>query len=264
MTWVEKKLFSKLSKNTVYVHIPQHIIFTFAILTIAFGETKLSWLAYTYLAWIVLGYFGFSVFYHRYFAHRAFRLNRFWEIVWGYLGLLVGRGSPINLASMHCAEHHIFADGERDPHSPIKGKLWSWFLWAEQHKFKVSAQFTKHLIKDPYIRFLDRHYLKIFWSTFFVLLIIDWKFACFCMMGAGALHFHIEGAVSTFCHLPGYGTQDFVTNDNSRNIRGLFNLVVLGTGLHNSHHAFPLSYHYAIKKGDFDLAKIAVPLFMKD
>src|SRR5690606_9069004 len=145
-----------------YVHLPQHILFIFACSAIVLGKVSAIWLLYTYLAWVVLGYTGFSVFYHRYFAHRAFKTNRFWEIVWGFLGLLVGRGSPINMASVHCAEHHRYADQEKDPHSPKLGRLWSWVLWAENHHFKVSPQYAKHLIKDNYIRFLDKYYLRIF------------------------------------------------------------------------------------------------------
>ncbi len=253
----------RISKNTLYVHIPQHIAFFFAIAAVVMGHASPLWFLLTYATWIIIGYFGFSVFYHRYFAHRAFEMPRHWEVVWGYLGLLVGRGSPINLASLHCAEHHIHADTELDPHSPSQGMLWSWFLWSESHTFKVAGKFSRHLIKDPYIRFLDRHYLRIFWLTFGLLAILDWRIACFGMMGAGVLHFHIEGAVSTFCHLSKYGTQDFPTNDNSRNVRGVFNWLVLGTGLHNSHHANPTSYHYALQSGDFDLAKYVVPIFMK-
>lgn len=253
----------RLSKNTLFVHLPQHLLFFFGLVQIFLKNVSALWLIYTYLAWVVLGYFGFSVFYHRYFAHRAFKMNRFWEVVWAYLGLLVGRGSPINLASLHCAEHHLYADTQSDPHSPNKGFLWSWFLWSEHHTFKISYQHSKHLVKDQFIRFLDRYYLKIYWITFLVLTALNWKLSVFCIAGAGVLHFHIEGAVSTICHLPRYGSQDFLTNDQSRNIRGLFNIIFLGTGLHNNHHAFPHSYHYAIKKGDFDLAKYIVPLFVK-
>lgn len=253
----------KLSKNTLYVHIPQHVLFFIGLAFVATQKVSWLWLVYTYLSWIVLGYFGFSVFYHRYFAHRAFKMNRFWEIIWAYLGLLVGRGSPINLASLHCAEHHLFADTEKDPHSPNKGYLWSWFTWSEHHTFKVSHQFSKHLVKDEFIRYLDRNYLKIYWLTFFVLTLLSWKLSIFCMAGAGVLHFHIEGAVSTLCHSPKFGSQDYPTGDNSRNLRGLFNIILLGTGLHNNHHAFPKSFHYAIQQGDFDLAKYVVPLFIK-
>lgn len=253
----------KVSKNTLLVHIPQHIIFFIGILSITLFRTSVAWLFASYVCWIFLGYFGFSVFYHRYFAHRAFRMSLFWENIWAYIGLLVGRGSPINLASIHCAEHHAHADTEKDPHSPLKGKVWSWFLWAESYTFRVSPSASKHLFKNKFILFLDRNYLLIFWSTFLVLLVINWKLAVFGMMGAGVIHYHIEGAVSTFCHLSQFGTQDFITNDQSRNIRGIFNMIVLGTGLHNNHHAYPTSYHYALCPGDFDLAKYVIPFFIK-
>ena len=253
----------RISKNTLLVHIPQHLIFMLGVGEIAYYKISVIWLIFSYLSWIVLGYFGFSVFYHRYFAHRAFKMNLLWENLWAYLGLLVGRGSPINMASVHCAEHHAFSDKSADPHSPSRGVLWSWFLWTEYHDFKISYGAAKHLFRNKFIIFLDRNYLYIFWVTFILLFLVNWKIAVFGMMGAGVLHFHIEGAVNTLCHLPQLGKQDFLTKDNSRNIRGLFNIVLLGTGLHNNHHAFPRSYHYALCPGDFDLAKYIVPFFIK-
>lgn len=248
----------KLSLNTLLVHLPQHLIFALAIIV---GD--MSWLLVSYLSWMILGYFGFSVWYHRYFAHQAFKTYRVWEIVWGYLGMLVGRGSPLNLASVHCALHHPHADTERDPHTPLKGKFFSWASWTETHEFKIAPRAVRHLVRDRYIKFLDKHYLMIFWGTFAILMLVDWRVACFGMMGAGVIHFHVEGAVSTLCHLESVGSQDFKMDNHSRNLRGAFNWLTLGTGLHNSHHANPGSYHYALLPGDFDLAKYIVPLFIK-
>lgn len=254
----------KLSKNTLLIHVPQHAIFLLGILTILLGNVSAWWLLASYIGWIIIGYFGFSVWYHRYFAHRSFETYRVWEYVWGYLGLLVGRGDPINLASLHCAEHHPYADKDNDPHSPKDGILHSWVTWGEYHTFKPSIKHIKHLVKDPFIRFLGNHYFKIIWGTFLLLFLIDWRIAVFGMMGAGVLHYHIEGGfVSTFCHLPKFGKQDNPTNDNSRNIRGILNYITLGTGLHNNHHARPWQYHYEIFTGDFDLARYIVPLFIK-
>lgn len=252
-----------LSKNTLLVHIPQHLLFGVGIAACIVGAASWWWLAFTYLSWIVLGWFGFSVWYHRYFAHRAFKTYRVWELVWGYLGLLVGRGSPINMASLHCGEHHPNADRPGDPHSPLDGALHSWVMWAESHTFKLSRRAAKHLVGDRFIRFLDKHYLTVFWLTFAVLLVIDWRIALFGMMGAGAVHYHIEGAVSTLCHLPAFGRQDFPTGDRSRNIRGVFNWILLGTGLHNNHHYRPSAYHYALLPGDFDPARWLVKPFIR-
>jgi stearoyl-CoA desaturase (delta-9 desaturase) len=246
-----------ISRNTLLIHLPQHAIFVAAL----FGASP-AWLLLTYASWAVLGYFGFSVWYHRYFAHRAFKTHRAWEYVWGYLGLLVGRGSPINIASLH-AVHHANADTEKDPHSPSKGWMWSYFTWAERHEFKLNLLAAKHLLRDPYMRFLDRHYMKLFWGTAFLLAIIDWRVMAFGMMGAGVLHYHIEALVNTICHDSRFGTQDFVTGDNSRNVRGAFNWFCLGTGLHNNHHQKQTAYHYEMLPGDFDLARYIVPLFVR-
>lgn len=248
-----------ISRNTLLIHVPQHLLFVGALTSLFFG-TSAWYLTLTYFTWVVIGYFGFSVWYHRYFAHRSFTTYRTWEYVWGFLGMLVGRGSPINIASLH-AVHHQYADKEQDPHSPRKGILWSWITWAEVHEFKLNLMAAKHLLRDPYMRFLDRWYMWIFWGTFAILCLISWKIALFGMMGAGVLHYHIEGAVNSLCHT--YGRQDFATGDDSKNLRGPFNWFTLGTGLHNNHHAAQKDWHYALLPGDFDLAEHVVPLFIR-
>lgn len=249
-----------LSRNTLLIHVPQHLLFGGVLVYSFTQELSFWWLLCTYLSWVVLGWFGFSVWYHRYFAHRSFKTYRWCEYVFGYLGLLVGRGSPINMASLHMT-HHQYADTLSDPHSPlVRGWFFSWFSWAETHEFKLTMA-AKHLLRDPYMRWLDRNYLRIYWGTFFILCLVSWKFALFGMMGAGVLHYHVEGAVNTLGH--SMGTQNYLTGDGSGNIRGPFNWFTLGTGLHNNHHHKPGSYHYALMKGDFDLAKWLVPLFIR-
>lgn len=254
-----------MGKNTYFIHIPQHLGFIFAVYTLFTGASSPVWILYTYIFWFVLGYVGFSIWYHRYFAHRSFQTSLFWENIWAYLGMLVGRGTPLNLTSLHMAQHHPYADSENDPHSPKHGVLHTWFLWLsiEKYKFKPSPKHIKHLLQNKFIKFLSVNYFKIYWGTVLILFFIEWRLVAFGLFGAGVIQYHMEGAVSTFCHLKKYGVQDFDTGDDSRNIRGLFNFFTLGTGLHNNHHARPSSYHYEILKGDFDLARYIVPLFIK-
>lgn len=255
-----------MGKNTLLIHFPQHFGFGYALYTLFSGESSFIWLGYTYIFWFVIGYVGFSIWYHRYFAHRAFKTSLFWENVWAYLGMLVGRGTPINLTSLHMSLHHPYADSEKDPHSPKFGIFRTWFLWfyIEKTPFKSSSVYIRHLVKNKFIRFLNEHYFKIYWITCFVLFLINWRLAFFCLFGAGVIQYHMEGAVSTFCHLNNFGVQDFDTGDDSRNIRGIFNILTFGTGLHNNHHAKPSQYHYELLPGDFDLARYIIPLFIKN
>lgn len=252
-----------LSENTIKIHIPQHVLFFGGLVSLLMGYTSLWWLLVTYGFWFVIGYVGYSIWYHRYFAHRSFKTSRLWENVWAYVGLLCGRGTPLNIASLHMAEHHPYADTEKDPHSPAKGIWWSWFAWAEHHEFKASPKHIKHLLRNDFVKWLSANYFKVYWGTFILLCLFDWRLGVLGLMGAGVLQYHLEGIVSTFCHLPSYGTQDHPTKDNSRNIRGLFNIITWGTGLHNNHHYRPGQYHYEIDERDFDLAKYIVPLFIK-
>lgn len=252
-----------MSENTIKIHVPQHIGAIVGIYLLIMGHVSPIWLIATYVSWFIIGYVGYSIWYHRYFAHRSFKTNIFWENTWAYIGLLCGRGTPLNIASLHMAEHHPYADTDKDPHSPVKGVWHSWIGWAEKHEFKASPRHIKHLLKNPFIKWISFKYFKIYWITFILVSLIDYRVGLFCLLIPGFMQYHLEGAVSTFCHMPLFGKQDHQTNDNSRNIRGLFNLITWGTGLHNNHHYKPNQYHYEIDERDFDLAKYIVPLFIR-
>ena len=256
----------KLSQNTLRINIPQHLLFLAGVGTIIIGYASAWWLLATYVFWFIIGFNGFSIWYHRYFAHRAFKTTKFWENVWGYLGMLCGRGTPISLIGLHMAEHHPHSDTEKDPHSPLKGKWYSWITWTEHHEFKttVNPLLYRPILSNKFLKWISFNYFKVFWGTFIVLFLIKWELAVIMMMGAGVMQYHLEGFVSTFCHTPEFGVQDWPTKDNSQNIRGWFNLITFGSGLHNNHHYAPKNYHYELLPGDFDLAKYIVPLFKVD
>jgi stearoyl-CoA desaturase (delta-9 desaturase) len=254
----------KLSKNTLWVNIPQHICFLAGLGLIFTGHASAWWLIATYVFWFIIGFNGFSIWYHRYFAHRAFKTSKFWESVWGYLGMLCGRGTPINMIGLHMVEHHPNSDTVKDPHSPIKGKFYSWVTWTEHHDFaatQVHPLLFRHIFSNKFVKWISLNYFKVFWGTFLILLCLQWELAIIVMMGAGVVQYHLEGFVSTFCHTPGFGVQDWDTKDNSQNIRGWFNLLTFGSGLHNNHHYAPKNYHYELLPGDFDLAKYIIPIF---
>ena len=239
--------------NITRVTIPQHLFFLAGIISCIIGYTSWWWLAAAYVGWFFVGFIGFNIFYHRYLAHRSFKVHRVIEVIGMYLGLLSGRGSPLFMANVHVPLHHAFADTEKDPHTPTKGFWHAYILWQnEPVSFNVGI--TKKLLKDKMLRLFHHHYFKVFWGTALILALIDWRLMVFGMMGGGMLQAHFESVIQTFAHMPGYGTQDHDTGDNSRNLRGLYNIVTLGSGLHNNHHYRPGSYSYKTKPEDFDVA----------
>ena len=66
---------------------------------------------------LILFILMYSVGFHRYFAHKTFKTNRFIEIVLAILGSMSAQGSVIAWVSVHRC-HHQYSDTEGDPHSP--------------------------------------------------------------------------------------------------------------------------------------------------
>jgi stearoyl-CoA desaturase (delta-9 desaturase) len=58
--------------------------------------------------------------YHRYFAHRSYKLNRFWQFVMAFGGTTAAQKGPLWWAALH-RDHHRYAEAPDDIHSPLKG-----------------------------------------------------------------------------------------------------------------------------------------------
>lgn len=253
-----------LNKNLRFVTIPQHIILLLGIVGIIFGYISAWWLAVMYLGWFFIGFIGFNIFYHRYHSHKTFKTYRILEIVGTFLGLLSGRGSPLYMVNTHTPMHHAYSDTDGDPHTPKKGFWFAYMLW-QNDGVKLNLNSLRSLLRDPVMKFFGDYYFRIFWITFFVLCLVSIPFAIFFMIGGGVLQTHSEGIISTFGHgYSGYGVQDHPTNDNSRNLRGPFNWITLGSALHNNHHYKAGSYTYKVDERDFDFAKYVIELISKE
>ena len=72
--------------------------------------------------------------YHRYFSHRSYRLNRFWQFVFAFAGLTCAQKGPLWWAGHH-RNHHKFSDTRRDIHSPRDGFWWSHVGWILCDKY---------------------------------------------------------------------------------------------------------------------------------
>lgn len=239
--------------NIKRITIPQHLLLFAGVVSCVLGYASPWWLLVPYLGWFFVGFLGFNIFYHRYIAHSAFKTIRIIEVVGVYLGLLSGRGSPLFMANVHTPLHHAYSDTEKDPHTPLKGFWHAYILWQNKPITFQRSQ-IRRIYSDDIFKFFSVHYFKIFWISALLLALIDWRLMVFGLMGGGVLQGHFEAIIQTFAHMPGYGTQDCDTGDNSRNLRGLYNLVTLGSGLHNNHHSRAGSYTYKVKPNDFDVA----------
>ncbi len=181
--------------------------------------------------------------YHRYFAHRSFRLNRFWQFVMALGGALAAQKGPLWWASHHRV-HHAFSDTPKDIHPPQKGFWWSHVGWIVSPLYRHREDsWIKDLLKFPELRWLDRYYL----IPPVLLAVVLWFLGGWSMLFVGfflstVLLFHGTFSINSIAHR--FGSRRYATADSSKNS---FLLAVLtnGEGWHNNHHY----YKYSARQG---------------
>ncbi len=73
--------------------------------------------------------FGVTGGYHRYFSHRSYKLNRFWQFCMAFLAQTSAQKGALWWAAHH-RDHHLYSDRKEDLHSPVhEGFWWSHLGW---------------------------------------------------------------------------------------------------------------------------------------
>src|SRR3954468_12325778 len=105
---------------------------------------------------------GLTLSFHRYFAHRAFQMNRAARFVWAFIGTAAMQKGPLWWAGHH-VNHHRFADRDGDPHSPMVSGFYyahiGWFLNDANHDtLAASDTDIRDFSKFWEIRFLSSYF----------------------------------------------------------------------------------------------------------
>lgn len=178
--------------------------------------------------------------YHRYFSHRTYKLNRFWQFVFAFMAQSSGQKSAIWWAAHH-RHHHKHSDTEHDIHSVKQGGfLWAHMAWI----FDIRHQDTdlnrvKDLTRYPELMFLHRfENLPFILLAVVVTLLFGWSGLFFGFFVSTVLSWHATFAINSLAHIVGKRRYD--TTDNSKNSWWLA-LLTLGEGWHNNHHYYQAS-----------------------
>lgn len=224
-----------------------------------------SWVAIgtaVFLYWFRM--FAITGFYHRYFSHRTFKTNRFWQFVFAaWAGSSVQRG-PLWWAAHH-RHHHRHSDKEGDVHSPHEHTfLWSHMFWiTSRFNFPTKYAEVKDLAKFPELKFLDRFDIVVpivlavglfvsgvVLNHFFPSLntsgmqMLIWGFFV-----STVVLFHGTCTINSLSHL--FGSRRYATTDQSRN-NFLLSIVTMGEGWHNNHHHYPATARQGFFWWEFD------------
>jgi stearoyl-CoA desaturase (delta-9 desaturase) len=225
---------------------------------------------------MTLAGFGITVGFHRLFTHRSFKTTPFMRGLLAVLGSAAVEGPVIEWVAYH-RRHHAFADQEGDPHSPhvghgsgLKGALRGlfhahvgWVVFSDEPANE--ERYAPDLLGDRVIRLIDRTF--ILWVAAGLAFAFGLGVALTGtvvggltgLLWGGAVRIlvvhHITFSINSLCHF--FGSRDFQTDDESRNLRWLAPFS-FGEAWHNNHHAFPTSAAHGLTRWQVDPSKLVI------
>jgi len=206
-------------------------------------------------------YFGRMFFitagFHRYFAHRAYKMGRVMQFLMAW-GASTSCQKGVLWWAAHHRAHHRYSDTERDIHSPKKGFWWSHVGWILCPKYQATDWAAiKDFSKFPELVWLNKYHLVPG---------ITLGAACYALGGYSALWtfflsttllYHGTFSINSLMHL--WGRRRFVTTDTSRNSL-LLALITMGEGWHNNHHYYQSTANQGFYWWEIDLSYYVLQL----
>jgi stearoyl-CoA desaturase (delta-9 desaturase) len=190
--------------------------------------------------------------YHRYFAHRSYKMGRAMQFVMAVGGTTAVQKGPLWWAGHH-RHHHKYSDQVEDGHSPMKGFFWSHMGWIMCDKFEETPiDSIKDFAKFPELRWLDRYH----WvpPTLLGVLVFAWGGWSALVVGfflSTVICWHCTYFINSLAHL--FGRRRYATTDTSRN-SFILSLLTFGEGWHNNHHHYRSSANQGFFWWEIDIS----------
>lgn len=265
---------TNIKDSVDWVRTIPFILLNIACLLVIF--VGFSWVAFiTALVLYFSRVFFIGAFYHRYFSHKTYQTNRFWQFIFAMLAASCAQRGPLWWAAHH-RQHHLCSDEKEDAHSPVHHGFWwshmGWFM-SKRH-FHYNPERVQDLARFPELVFLTKYdglmptilFAGLFASgvllnKFFPSLqtsgsqMVIWGFC----ISTIAL-FHTTVTINSVSHV--FGKKRFKTQDNSRNNIFLA-LLTLGEGWHNNHHHYPATARQGFMWWEIDITYYLLKLMEK-
>nr|XP_043637475.1 palmitoyl-monogalactosyldiacylglycerol delta-7 desaturase, chloroplastic-like [Erigeron canadensis] len=225
-----------------------HLLTLFAPFTFTWGAFWTAVFIYQ-----LYGNFGITVSYHRNLAHRSFKLPKWLEYLFAYLGVLALQRDPIFWVSIH-RFHHQYVDTEKDTHSPTFGFWFSHIGWVLDSGYIIEKYQERNNVEDlksqAFYRFLKKTYaLHAFGHAALIYTIGGFTYLVWIVGVATTFGLHGSFLVNSVCHI--WGKQAWNTGDLSKN-NWLIAFFTFGEGWHNNHHAFEFSARHGMNWWQYD------------
>jgi stearoyl-CoA desaturase (delta-9 desaturase) len=178
--------------------------------------------------------------FHRYFAHRSYRLGRAPQFLLAFLAQTSAQKGVLWWAGNH-RHHHRWSDTPRDLHSPLQdGFFWSHIGWILSGRYDTTdLSLIPDFARFPELRWLDRNqYAPVLLYGLASWLLFGWTGLFWGFFLSTVLLWHGTFFINSLTHV--FGARVFPTPDTSRNSFALA-LLTMGEGWHNNHHYWPSS-----------------------
>jgi fatty-acid desaturase len=211
--------------------------------------------AIAFVSWLIIGPISSVITLHRLLTHRSFKTYDWLETVLSYVSVISTLGPTISWVALH-RQHHATSDRDGDPHSPyVDGKfnvgqaikVWLGYEWKIPN---IPVAYVKDLMRSPTHKFIFNNYFKIIFAFSLALLAVNPVLWLFMYVVPASMTVHLIGVVNVLGH--GHGYRNHETVDKSTN-SWIANIVSLGDGWHNNHHANGGKYHSGEKWWEWDL-----------
>lgn len=237
------------------LQIINHILAIVGIVYAIYSAEYSLLLVSLFTYWII-GVLGINIGYHRLLSHRSFKTHWFWEQLFSIIGIITVVGSPLAWVAVH-RQHHRSAERPGDPHSPyILGNMKAWFgIWNMP---KLDLKLVRDMREDSFQRQLHNKYLLIILIWAAILFAFDPLMIIYMFAIPACLCLHSTSAIIVIAHRHGYRPYPDV-KDQSRN-SWIANLITLGEGWHNTHHAKPYAWNNHERWWEFDIPAYIIRL----
>lgn len=203
------------------------------------GQVPASWGLVSFVAymWFVI---TITVGYHRLFAHRAFKCNYIWHLIFGFTGVVIFQGSPLSWAAVHHA-HHKHADTPQDSHITD----WRYWLGRQYGPILKTKRAYAHLMKDRMHIVLHEYGLLFPLALIAVLFVISPDLLLYGYLLPLGVFFLFSNIHQSFSHF----------NGKPRNQPWLeFVFPACGEWTHANHHENPRAWRF----GTVDLGAVFI------
>lgn len=216
---------------------------------------------------------GITIGFHRLLAHKAFVAVRPLKLALVGAGSMAFEGGPIGWVADH-RRHHVFSDGDDDPHSPhgarspLRGLWHAHIGWLFNHEPTSWPRHARDLMADRDLVVMNALFPAWCVVSLAIPFGLGWILggdvgaALSALLWAGGVRIffvhHVTWSINSLCHV--YGRRPFVTTDRSTNVRALA-VFTMGESWHNGHHAFPRSARHGLLPHEWDTSARAIRCF---